>query len=118
MPHRPVHRRSLFDVNQRKTSAEQKYYAVVQKKGPYNVFRKRGARLTEKASRGGCEAHKARAVARAADLSPVIAEVRAAGVTTLRGIADELNRRGIPTAAGRGKWGPVQVTRVLARLPK
>jgi hypothetical protein len=44
----------------------------------------------------------AQADARAADLAPVIAELRAAGVTTLRGIAAELNRRGIPTTSGRG----------------
>jgi hypothetical protein len=42
--------------------------------------------------------------------------IQAAGTTTLQGIADELNRRGIPTAAGRGEWQPVQVSRVLARL--
>jgi hypothetical protein len=34
-----------------------------------------------------------------ADLAPVIAELRAAGVTSLRGIAAALNRRGIPTTA-------------------
>jgi hypothetical protein len=58
----------------------------------------------------------ARAVAKAADIAPIIAEIRAAGVTTLQGIADELNRRGIPTAAGRGQWQAVQVARVLRRL--
>jgi hypothetical protein len=39
----------------------------------------------------------------AADIAPVIAELRAAGVTTLRGIAAELNARGIPTATGKGQ---------------
>jgi hypothetical protein len=41
----------------------------------------------------------ARAAAKAAGIAPVIAEIQAAGVTTLQGIADELNRRRIPTAA-------------------
>jgi hypothetical protein len=58
----------------------------------------------------------ARADARAADLAPLIAELRAAGVTTLQGIADGLNRSGIPTPRGRGEWQAPQVRRVLARL--
>lgn len=57
-----------------------------------------------------------RADARAADLAPLIAELQASGVTTLHGIAAELNRRGIPTAAGRGEWSGKQVRRVLERL--
>jgi hypothetical protein len=40
----------------------------------------------------------------AADLGPVIKAVRAAGVTSLRGIAKALNERGVPTATGKGKW--------------
>jgi hypothetical protein len=62
------------------------------------------------------KARTERAVAKAMDLGPVVAEIRASGITTLHGIADELNRRGIPTAAGQGKWQPVQVSRVLRRL--
>jgi DNA invertase Pin-like site-specific DNA recombinase len=54
---------------------------------------------------------------RAADLAPVIAELQAAGVTSLGGLARGLNERGIPTARGGTKWTPVQVSRVLARLP-
>jgi hypothetical protein len=51
-----------------------------------------------------------------ADLAP-IAELKAAGVTSLRAIAAALNERGIPTASGTGEWQAVQVRRVLARLP-
>lgn len=57
----------------------------------------------------------ARAVARAADLSPILAELRAAGVTSLGGLARALNDRGIPAARGKD-WSPMQVSRVLARL--
>src|ERR1035438_1957408 len=39
----------------------------------------------------------ARADARAADLAPLIAELRASGVTTLQGIAAALNARKVPT---------------------
>jgi DNA invertase Pin-like site-specific DNA recombinase len=49
-------------------------------------------------------------------LRPVLAELKAAGVTTLRAIAAELNNRGIKTARG-DQWSAMQVQRVLARLP-
>jgi hypothetical protein len=49
-------------------------------------------------------------------VAPTIAELQVAGVTSLRGIAAALDERGIPTAAGRGEWRAVQVSRVLARL--
>ncbi|CAO4172288.1 recombinase family protein [Methylorubrum extorquens] len=54
------------------------------------------------------------AARRSADLAPIIAEIRAAGATSLRQVADALNARGIPTARG-GRWSAVQVQRVLAR---
>jgi DNA invertase Pin-like site-specific DNA recombinase len=75
-----------------------------------------GARLTQKARRAGWEARMARADAKAADYAPVIAELQAAGTTSLRGIAAELNSRGIPTATGTGSWQAAQVSRLLARL--
>jgi Recombinase len=52
--------------------------------------------------------------ARTADLAPTIAELQAAGATSLRAIAAGLNERRIPTARG-GDWSPTQVMRVLAR---
>jgi hypothetical protein len=62
------------------------------------------------------EARRKQAEARAADLAPVIAERRAAGVTSLKGIARALNARGVPTARGKGRWAIPQVRRMLARL--
>jgi hypothetical protein len=59
----------------------------------------------------------ARADARAADLAPIITDLQVAGATTLQATATELNRRGIPTATGRGEWSGKQVRRVLERLP-
>jgi Recombinase len=47
--------------------------------------------------------------------APVIAELKAAGATSLRAIAAGLNKRGIPTARGTGSWSATQVMRVLAR---
>jgi Recombinase len=62
------------------------------------------------------KARTARAVANAVDLSPIIAELRAAGITSLNGIAEELNRRGLPTPAGHHHWYAAQVARLLKRL--
>jgi hypothetical protein len=59
---------------------------------------------------------KDRAERHAAELAPIIAELRAAGVTSLYSIAKALNARGVPTATGKGKWQDIGVRRVLARL--
>jgi hypothetical protein len=53
-----------------------------------------------KAREAGARARTARANGRAADLAPIVAELRAAGVTSLRGIAAALNERGFRTARG------------------
>jgi hypothetical protein len=56
------------------------------------------------------------AEARAGDLAPIIKTVRAIGARSLRAIAAELNRRGIPTSTGAGEWHGAQLRRVLARM--
>ena len=68
--------------------------------------------------RGGV--HGALAGKRAADLRALtlvatIREVRAAGFVSRRALADELNRRGIPTTRG-GRWHYTTVVRMLRRL--
>jgi hypothetical protein len=68
-------------------------------------------------SRASLQARKARANRAAADLAPIIAELRAAGITSLTGITEALNERGIPTARGSGPWYHAQVRRLLVRLP-
>jgi DNA invertase Pin-like site-specific DNA recombinase len=50
----------------------------------------------------------------AADLEPIIADITAAGHTSLRTIAAELNRRGIVTRRG-GEWHPATVRDLLNR---
>jgi hypothetical protein len=62
------------------------------------------------------ETRQAGADKRAADLMPIVKELHAAGVTSLRAIAAALDERGIPTAAG-GRWHHSQVARLLARIP-
>lgn len=53
-------------------------------------------------------ARRARARSRAADLLPVIAEVRTGGASSLQQVADALNARNITTARGL-KWTPTQI---------
>jgi DNA invertase Pin-like site-specific DNA recombinase len=72
--------------------------------------------LTDEARALGRGVIAERARQYAANVGPTIAELQAAGATTLLGIADGLNRSGIPTPRGWGQWRPVQVWRVLARM--
>jgi DNA invertase Pin-like site-specific DNA recombinase len=67
----------------------------------------RGTTIPPSALEAASKAIKKRADARAADLAPTIAELQAAGATSLRAIAVGLNERRIPTARG-GDWSPTQ----------
>jgi DNA invertase Pin-like site-specific DNA recombinase len=75
----------------------------------------RGAKITRKIREAGSAATAAIAAARATDIAPIIAELQAAGATSLRAIAAGLNERGIRTARG-STWTAVQVDRVLDRI--
>jgi len=77
-----------------------------------------GAAALRRAGRGNVDA--VRALKAAADsnahaLSDMVNDIRAGGVSTLSGIAHELERRGARTARG-GNWSATQVGRLLARL--
>ena len=63
----------------------------------------------------GVAAIKAKADKRAAGLAENIAEIKAEGVTSARGVANALNERGVLTPR-RGKWSHRSVLDVLARL--
>jgi DNA invertase Pin-like site-specific DNA recombinase len=66
------------------------------------------------AAKLGAAANKEAADKFAANALPVIRQVQASGVTTLRGIAGALTARGIPTPRGR-EWSAPQVANVLKR---
>jgi DNA invertase Pin-like site-specific DNA recombinase len=51
----------------------------------------------------------------AANVAPIIRQVRAAGCASLRDIAGALNARGVKTRRGAGSWTAAAVSRVLAR---
>jgi DNA invertase Pin-like site-specific DNA recombinase len=67
-----------------------------------------------KARERAVASNKALADAYAANVLPVIREIRRAGATSLHQIAEALNARGITTPRG-GKWYAKSVSNVLAR---
>ena len=77
-----------------------------------------GAAALHRAAQGNAaalNAVKANAASRAEDYAPVVADIRAAGTSSLSAIARELNERGIVTPRG-GRWHPSSVGNLLRRL--
>lgn len=66
------------------------------------------------ASAKGAESNKAGADAFARNNLPVIESIKRQGITTMTGIAAELNNRSVQTARG-GRWEAMQVSRILKR---
>lgn len=62
----------------------------------------------------GAKANMAAADRFAANVKPLINQVRASGITSLRDIAAALTARGVPTARG-GTWNATQVANVIKR---
>ena len=60
----------------------------------------------------------AKADARAASLAPIIAEIRASGITVPYAIAAALTARGIPTARGHRFWMTGPVRNLLNRVDR
>lgn len=58
---------------------------------------------------------RAMADARAAELVPIVAELKAAGHTSVRKLAEALEARGVPTERG-GPWHITGVQRLLKRI--
>ena len=71
-----------------------------------------------KPGEAGRKSHIARANARALLLAPIGADIRASGISSWYGITMELNKRGVPTATGRGIWEQGQVRRVMERAAR
>jgi DNA invertase Pin-like site-specific DNA recombinase len=73
----------------------------------------RGSVVSDEARAIGRTTQIKRARERAADLQPLIRDLREGGVASLSGIARILNERGIPTARSGKYWTATQVARVL-----
>jgi DNA invertase Pin-like site-specific DNA recombinase len=84
-------------------------------KAALQAAKARGTRLGRHGAEQLAPAYRAQAVERARALAPVVAEIQAAGASSLREIAAGLNARGISTVQG-GRWSAMQVKRVLARV--
>lgn len=76
----------------------------------------RGKTPTAEHRKASAAARALRAQERARDLAPVVADLRAAGHTTLAQMAAAMTERRIPTATGKAQWSPAQVSRLLARM--
>ncbi|MEL6704319.1 MAG: recombinase family protein [Bacteroidota bacterium] len=77
-----------------------------------------GASALQRAAKGNSaavEARRAAADQRASELAREVAEIRASGASSLREIAQGLNRRHIEAPRG-GSWHPSGVRRLLARI--
>jgi len=80
--------------------------------------RRSNHRIEDHAERGrsrSAEVRAAKAAALASDRIEIVRAIRAEGVTSLQGIARELNRRSIPAPRG-GAWSAGQVRRVVSRV--
>jgi hypothetical protein len=82
------------------------------------AMRRIRAVATPEAREAACRASATRADARAAVLAPVIAEIRACGITEPYAVAAALTARGVPTARGHRFWWYGSVNSLLRRLDR
>ncbi|MGD0207387.1 MAG: recombinase family protein [Verrucomicrobiota bacterium] len=75
-------------------------------------YKKLGTPNPQKAVAAMISANKSAKLEFAAKVFPIIEEIKSAGVSTLRGICECLNRRGIPTRNGKN-WYPATVRNIL-----
>ena len=79
-----------------------------------------GARALKGKQTGNAEAVakiKEKAAQRAMDLQGIVEGIKRSGITSVRSIAEELNRQGIHSPRG-GAWHPTAVARLLNRHPQ
>ena len=84
------------------------------------VVKGRGVKLgnpnPDGAMKLGRAVRTAQADEKAEEVFAVIERIRKLGVTTLRGIGEELQERKVLTPLGKKKWGPEQVKAVIQRV--
>lgn len=86
-------------------------------KSALEAARRRGVRLGTKNPNRQVKlmvaGYRRQKIAFVGKIRPIIDEIRSTGVSTLTGIADCLNRRGIPTRTGKSVWFPSTVKTVV-----
>lgn len=105
----------VADEERRMISARTKAALAAAKRRGVKLGGDRGVKPTDRARAAATKALREQAQSRADDLSGIVQELQASGLTSLRGIAEGLNSRGIPTARG-ASWSSPQVMRLLERL--
>jgi DNA invertase Pin-like site-specific DNA recombinase len=109
------HEREMISKRTKDAMAAAKNNPAWRRKHPNGFGNPKGARhLRGLGNDAAVETIKAKADKHAEDILPVIADIKASGMVTLREIADELNALGIETARG-GKWYASTVRGVLQR---
>ena len=69
----------------------------------------------EKGRKIGLEVRTKNARLKAVDILEIVEDIKDSGITTFKGIAEELTRRGIPTPRNKANWQGVQVKRLYER---
>jgi DNA invertase Pin-like site-specific DNA recombinase len=107
-----LHLYAALAQKERALIAERTKAALAQKKAQGAVLGNR-TNLPD-AQAKGVAANREAADAFAANVLPIVRQIRAAGATTFRAIATALNDRGVRTARG-GSWHDSTVRNLLAR---
>lgn len=112
-----IHIFAALAEHERKMISERTKRAMQAAKRKGRVFgNPNGARaLRGLGNKPAVKALKAEADRHAQDVLPIVQDIEASGVTTLHGIAAELNDRGILTARS-GQWHPTTVKNLLERV--
>lgn len=74
----------------------------------------RGYKPSEEDRVSGLTVRQEKAAQRAQDLTPILDDIRASGITSMNGIAKALSERRIPTPRGGKEWSAIQVKRLSA----
>lgn len=107
MPHA-----SKLEIGIRAVVAEEEGRAISERtKVALAAAKRRGVKLGTY-GRELARQNKAAAAEHARKLAPTVAEIRASGAKSIRAVADELNRRGVPSARG-ARWHVPAVFRLL-----
>lgn len=107
----------VADEERRMISARTKAALAAAKARGTKLGGNRGTVLSASARKKGRAVQTVRARERADDLAPLLETIRGEGVTSLRGIAVALTKRGVPTPRGNTTWTAMQVARLAAAAP-
>jgi DNA invertase Pin-like site-specific DNA recombinase len=70
----------------------------------------------KKGSKIGAEVRTKNAEGKALDILEIVEDINLSGITSLKGLARELTKRGVPTPRGKDTWYPQTVKRLYERI--